>query len=69
MIREKTSWNISNHEKYKYIEAHRHILTPKFGDNLNKYLETKNNANKRSIECRESLYWISTFSSTNKQEC
>lgn len=33
-----------------------HILTPKFGDNLNKYLETENNANKRSIECRQKLY-------------
>lgn len=38
----------------KLIDAHIEAI-PKFGDNLNKYLETGNSNKKRSIERRHKL--------------
>lgn len=55
-MEKKKSWNIKNHEKkkLKLIDAHIEAI-PKFGDNLNKYLETENSDKKRSIERRHKL--------------
>lgn len=46
----KESWK----KKLKLIDAHIEAI-PKFGDNLNKYLETENSDKKRSIERRHKL--------------